>query len=145
MTQQNITLSGDRDLVAALKEFRDYLPKQALRSAVRKAAQQMAQYVALAAPKLTGRLARNIVVKTKATEKTIRGRVTVNTRGKKDDPENAFYWRFLEEGFHTRSGEYRKFPFIAPTFDAKNREAAQFVIDAVEEAIERAERKAKRA
>lgn len=139
-----INLTGDRDIVAAFKDLREYMPKNAIRSALRQASQMLAQYVALAAPKLTGNLARNIVVKTKKTASTIRSRVTVNTRGDVKGGQNAFYWRFLEEGFHTRSGEYKKYPFIAGVFDSKSREASQAVIDACEKAITRAEAKAKR-
>lgn len=139
-----ITLSGDRDLVAAMQDFREYLPKTALRQALRKAAELLTQFIALVAPKLTGRLARNIAVKVKQTAKTTRAGVIVNTRGKAGDENNAFYWRFLEEGFHTRSGEFKKYPFIHGVFDQKNREAAQLVLDSIEAALERAEKKAAR-
>lgn len=140
-----VTLKGDKDIVAAFRDLRDYLPNTALRTAVRLAAQLLAQFIALVAPKLTGRLVRNIVVRTHATAKTIRARVTVNTQGKRGDDSNAFYWRFLEEGFHTRKGDFKQYPFVAGVFDSKSREAAQEVIDACGLAIDRAAAKAKRA
>jgi len=138
-----IKLSGDKNIRAAFADLRDYLPKQALRTAVQKAAQFLDGLIVLVAPKLTGRLARNIEVHTHKGPSTIRARVTVNTVGKAGDPHNAFYWRFLEEGFHTKKGDFRKFPFIANVFDSKNREAAQMVVDSVDSAITRAEAKAK--
>lgn len=148
-----VTLSGDKDIKAAFADLRDYLPKNALRTAVLKAAQFLQGFIVLMAPKLAhstseraaGQLARNIEVHTHSGPETIRGRVTVNTVGKANDPENAFYWRFLEEGFHTKKGDFRRYPFIAPIFDSKNVEAAQIVVDSVDQAIDRAEKKAQRA
>jgi HK97 gp10 family phage protein len=146
MTDESwIRLEGDKDVRAAFRDLKDFLPKQALRTAVRKAAELLLDFIVLAAPKRTGRLARNIAVKTSRTDGTVHGRVIVNTRGKRGDPENAFYWRFLEKGWHTRAGGLHRFPFIAGAFEAKNREAAQEVINSVDDAIDRAERRAKRA
>jgi hypothetical protein len=139
-----IELRGHKDVRAAFQDLREYLPKQLERSAVREAARFMLGLIVLVAPKLTGRLARNIDLKTRRTAGTIRARVVVNTRGKAGDPENAFYWRFLEKGWHTASGRLLQFPFVAGVFQSKNREAAQKVIDAVEQAIDRAELLAKR-
>ena len=140
-----VKLSGDKDIKAAFADLRDYLPKQALRTAVLKAAQYLDAFIVLVAPKRTGKLARNIEVHTHSGPATIRGRVTVNTVGKAGDPQNAFYWRFLEEGFHTRRGDFRRYPFIANVFDSKNVQAAQIVVDSVDQAIDRAEKKAARA
>lgn len=137
-----VQLTGDKDIVAAFRDLRDYLPKT-LRSYVRAAAQFLQGFIVLVAPKLTGKLARNIDVGTHATDATMRARVIVHTEGKAEDPENAFYWRFLEEGFHTRKGDFRKYPFVAGVFDSKNQQAAQTVIDSIEKAIDRAELKAK--
>jgi len=142
-----ITLKGDKDVIAAFRDLRDYLPKTPLRTATRQAAQALAQQVALLAPKLTGKLAQNIVVRVRRTASTIRARVTVNTIGGKDNAQNAFYWRFLEEGFHVGHGKGRliKLPFVITAFTQLKERSAQQVIDAVGKAIERAERKAKRA
>jgi HK97 gp10 family phage protein len=144
MPDSAIRLRGDRDVIAAMRYLREYLPKTVLRQALRKAAQYLLGYVVLVAPKATGKLARNIVIKFKRTNKTLRAGVSVNTRGKADDPQNAFYWRFLEEGFHTRSGEYKQLPFIRGVFDHKSHEAAQMVSDSVEKTIATAERKFRR-
>lgn len=140
-----VKLSGDKDIVAAFADLRDYMPRSAMRTAVRKAAQYMAQFIALVAPKLTGRLASNIAVKTTQSAHTMRGRVVVNTAGKVGGSQNAWYWRFLELGFHTKSGAARRFPFVQGVVEAKTQAAAQVVIDACGAAIDRAERKAAKA
>jgi HK97 gp10 family phage protein len=142
----SIELKGNRDIVAAFRELRETLPKTPIRTSTRRAALMLTQFIALAAPKRTGKLARNIVVRVKATSKTIRARVVVNTKGKSDNPENAFYWRFLEKGFTSGRGHgpHVELPFIAPTVAAKQQAAAQMVIDEVEKAIDKAEARAKR-
>jgi HK97 gp10 family phage protein len=140
-----ITLQGHKDVRAAFQDLRDYLPKQAIRTAVRKAADLLAAFIEQSAPRRTGRLARNIEVKTRKTASTVRGRVIINTVGKSGGAENAFYWRFLEKGWHSRAGRFFRRPFVTGVFESKNREAAQEVINSVEQAIDRAERKAKRA
>lgn len=141
----SIQLSGARDVVAAFRDLREYLPKTPLRSAVHKAAQMLEGYIVLLAPKLTGKLARNIAVKVRRSKATVRGRVTINTEGDAKNTKNAFYWRFLEEGFQTRAGNFVKLPFIITAFNALKDKAAQSVVDAVDKAIQRAEKKAKRA
>lgn len=140
-----IKLEGNRDVITALRDLREYLPKTPMRTAVRKAAQDLMGYIALLAPKATGKLVRNIRVRTRYTKSTVRGRVTVNTKGDAKNPDNAFYWRFLEEGFtHWKSGKRIHMPFIVNAFNAMQRRSAQMVIDELEKAIKRAERKAKR-
>lgn len=139
-----INLTGARDAVAAFRDLRDYLPKTALRRAVRVAAQIILTVILQLVPVLSGRLRENIRIRTRVTRETVRARVTVNTRGKAGDQQNAFYWRFLELGFRTRSGEERRIPFVAVAFDQNKEKAGQEVIDETEKAIKRAERKAKR-
>lgn len=135
-----IKLTGTVDVIAAFRELREELPKNPMRRATRAAATYLAQFIALTAPKLTGRLARNIGVRVTATHDGItHGRVVVKTIGARGSPENAFYWRFLEEGWRTKRGQFRQFPFIRNVFDAKNREAAQIVIDECEAQVKKAQ------
>jgi len=139
-------LTGTQDVIAAFRELREELPKEPLRTPLRKAATLLAQYIALVAPKLTGRLARNISVKTsRDSNHTLHGRVVVNQKGGRDSPDNAFYWRFLEEGWQTRNGVLHKFPFIRGVVDAKGRAAAQLVIDACEKQVDKAQKRIARA
>jgi len=147
-----IRLEGDTNVAAAFADLRYYLPKFAMRAAVRKAAQFLEEFVREAAPVATGRsvavrlpgqLRSNIDVKAKGTTQTQRARVVVSTIGSANNPRNSFYWRFLEEGFHTRSGEARKFPFIAAVVERQGQYAAQVLVDACDAAIKRAESKAR--
>lgn len=140
-----VRLSGDRDVVAAFKELREYVTKNAVRRAVRESAKIMLASIVSKAPELTGRLKRLIKLRTRVTRETVRARVTVDTRGAAGDSQNAFYWRFLELGFRTRSGEKRRVPFVSVAFDEHKQAAGQNVVDEMEKAIKRAERRAKRA
>ena len=140
-----IRLEGDRDLIAALNDLKEFLSKNALRRAVRQGAKVLLEAILQRAPMRTGKLKENIGLRVRVTRKTIRARVTVNRKGKENDPKNAFYYRFLEKGFTTRGGEKRVFPFIEPAVMSKMREASQQVIIEVEKAIKRAEKKARKA
>lgn len=138
-----VTLKGNKDIVAAFKDLVDYLPKQALRTSVRKAAQMMYDAVAPHVPRLTGRLLRNITVKTKKTAQTIRARLIVRTAGGRGSPNDAFYWSFLERGWTTRNGVRHQEPFASMAIESAQNAAAQVVIDSTEAAIDRAEKKAR--
>lgn len=140
-----IKLTGDVDVIAAFRELRKELPKNPLRRATRAAAQYLAQFIALAAPKLTGRLARNIVVRGSSSKGVTHGKVVINTAGPRGAEGNAFYWRFLEEGWHTKSGAFHQFPFIRSVFDSKSHQAAQKVIDECEVQIAKAQARIERA
>lgn len=137
-------LHGARDIVAAWKDLRDYVSKTALRRAVREAAKIMLSLIHDLAPFRTGRLKSNISIRTRVTRETIRARVTINTRGKANDPKNAFYWRFLEQGWKTAKGAIKRFPFVSVAFEGRKQQSAQQVVDEMDKAIKRAERKAKR-
>lgn len=139
-----VELKGARETVSAFKQLREFISKGALRKSVREAARLMFDAIMPRVPVLTGRLMDNIRIRLKVTRETIRARVTVNTQGKAGDSRNAFYWRFLELGFRTRSGEERRIPFVSVAFDQTQQEAAQQVIDEVELAIKKAEAKARR-
>jgi HK97 gp10 family phage protein len=138
-----LKLTGHREIVAALKELRDELPRNYLRSALRKAATRMQKVIISFAPRRTLTLVNAIGLRTRSGA-VPRAQVTVNTAGKRGDRENAFYWRFLEKGWHSRAGIPYKRPFVAPAVETEAQDAAQTVIDAVEAAIARAESRAKR-
>jgi HK97 gp10 family phage protein len=140
-----IKLSGATDIVAAFKDLREYVAKNALRRAVRESSKIMLESILQRVHVLTGRLRDNIRIRTRVTRETVRARVTVNTQGKAGSEKNAFYWRFLELGFRTRSGETRRYPFVSVAFDANKAAAGQNVVDEMGKAIKRAEAKAKRA
>lgn len=137
-----VNLIGHKDVVAAFQELQDELPKGWLRGSVKAGANLLLGIIVAAAPRLTGKLARNIVVRTRETDRTIRARVTVNEVGKADNPQNAFYWRFLEKGWHDRAGGAHREEFIEPAVEAHEKAAAQLVIDSVGAAIDKAEKRA---
>jgi HK97 gp10 family phage protein len=134
-----LQLKGNRELVAALRELRDQLPKNVIRAALRSSADRMRKVIITFAPRRTGALVNAIGIKTSSSGGVARARVTINTAGKRGDPENAFYWRFLELGFHDRAGIPHRFQFIQPAFETEANDAAQNVIDALEKAIAKAE------
>ncbi|CDG20586.1 Gp10 [Xenorhabdus poinarii G6] len=99
------------------------------------------------APKRTGKLKRNIMAanRKKQRDGTVSAGVYVrgsnksgtnsDTRMKKNDPRNAYYWRFLEKGTSKMAAK----PFIDPAFDAKADEAAeaafQVALNAIDEVL----------
>lgn len=154
-------LDGTRDLVAALKELRGDLSPRYMRAAVRKAAKVMETLIKAGAPSDTGKLRSLIKVRTKRTRQTVRARVVVPTIGKGDDPQNAFYWRFVEKGHRVgnkRSGRLVRLdrassrgaaslgvvdpqPFVEPVVRTWTRYGVQIAFDALEKAIDRAARR----
>lgn len=136
-------LTGDKDIIAAFKELRDYIPNTALRNSMRQGANLLYSALLQAVPYRTGKLARNLIVRTQQSGNFVRARVTVNKIGKADNALNAFYWRFLEKGWHDRGGKEHREEFIEPTVDAQSQAAAQLVIDSIGAALDRAAGRAK--
>jgi HK97 gp10 family phage protein len=146
MADQVITakLVGRDDVVAAFKELQEDLPKSWLRNSMRAGVQLIYSAILRYVPYRTGKLARNISVRTQQSGDWLRARVTVNTFGKASDPANAFYWRFLEKGWHDRGGAAHREEFAQPAIQAHQQEAAQLVIDSVGAALAKAEARAAR-
>lgn len=138
-----IKLHGDRDLVDGFRELRAYVPK-ALAKSVREAAKIFLARILERVRIRTGRLLKNISIKIRRTKGTVRARVVVNTKGKEGDPQNAFYWRFLEKGFRTRDGRVIKYPFVEQPFEANKQQAAQQVVTEMDKALKRTERRVRR-
>jgi len=138
-----VQLVGHQDVVDALNNLRDELPRSWLKNALKDGAQFLYEALLRYVPYKTGKLARNISVRTQQAGDWMRARVTVNTIGKADDPANAFYWRFLEKGWHDRAGRAHVEEFLKSPIEAHEQRAAQMVIDAVGAAIDEAEAKAR--
>lgn len=120
----DITCNG-ADLNAALKEFREDVAYRVVRSALRKVAANASGVLKDAAPRLTGRLVQNIALRTRFARGRgiLKADVVVNTSGKRGDPGNAFYWKFVERGHKTRPSKPGKQqhevpanPFVANTW-----------------------------
>lgn len=112
---QTIKIEGMDDLTLKLKSFPGNVQKKALVSGLRKAAWVIARDARRRAPKLTGKLRRNILVrKLKRDKKNVTVQVFVRQKGDKDGPKNAFYWTYIEFG---KSNQAAK-PFLRPAFEA---------------------------
>lgn len=138
-----IKLQGDKDIIAALRELRDDLPKNVIRAALRNSADRMRRVIIAFAPKRTFNLVNALSVKASGSPLNARARVIVNTAGKRGDSGNAFYWRFLEKGWHDRAGVPHRIEFVRPAFETEANDAAQNVFTALEKSIAKAERRAK--
>lgn len=98
---EGITWNGE-DLERALKEFEDKVTKRLLRKALRQAANDGTSLLKAAAPAKTGRLKANIAARTTSHHGQLSAEVVIFKKGKRSDPRNAFYWRFVAFGHRTR-------------------------------------------
>jgi HK97 gp10 family phage protein len=150
-----IQLHGGKEAIAAFEELHDYVRGNPFLQAVRSSARMLLQAIYQRAPQGSGRdphigrLISNLRIATSRRGGIARGRVVVNTVGKTDDKNNAFYWKFVEYGHRTRNGGGRGFvppqPFVTPAFEATRNAAAQNVIDEFARAMDRAASRAQRA
>lgn len=145
MAKQGVTiqLRGGKEVLAAFRELRDELPKNALRSAFRSSGERMRRVIIGFAPHRTGRLVQALGLQSYSRGGSVGARVTISTAGKRDDPENAFYWRFLEFGWHDRAGVPHRMEFVRPAFETEASDAAQNVINALSAKIDQVESKAR--
>lgn len=105
-----------------------------LRQATRAAAVVIRDEARARAPRRTGKLARNIVaVSGRAQNGDVVSGVNIRTKGKASNPNNAFYWRFVELGTSRMAAH----PFVRPAFDAKEQAAADAAFAKANEAIDK--------
>jgi HK97 gp10 family phage protein len=128
-----VKLTGTLDVIHAFEEFRKELPKNPMRKAVRAAADILTRAISAVTPVRTGRLLGNIRTSVSTAKGVTRGRVVINNA--------AFYWRFLELGWRTKSGGFHRFPFATPAIHAHEQEAAQKVIDECEAQVRKVQQK----
>lgn len=143
MITTDLDFSGLADLSRDLEILSKAESRQVLRRAVRAGAELVAEEVANTAPVQTGKLKRNIVVLfgkgaqgTAVAGVHIRG-VNPDTgnsdnKMKAASPNNAFYWRFLEEGTSKMSAK----PFVRPAFDSKQEEASKAAFEEMLKALD---------
>ncbi|WP_447871161.1 HK97-gp10 family putative phage morphogenesis protein [Serratia fonticola] len=143
MISGNLDFSGLLDISKDLELLSKAENRNVLRQATRAGANVLRDEVKARAPKKTGKLARNVVaVNMRAKDGGavagvhIRGRNprTGNSDNsmKASNPKNAFYWRFIELG----TSKMAAVPFIRPSYDAKESEAAEAVFAKANEAID---------
>lgn len=144
MVDMHIDFGGFLDISKDLELLSKAESNKVLRQATYGAASVLRDEARAKAPKRTGKLARNIVASSQRIRKQGEVSAGVYVRGsnkdgtnsdnkmKADDPRNAHYWRFLEEG----TSKMPPHPFIRPAFDSKGDEAAEFAISKLNQAID---------
>ncbi|WP_339935160.1 HK97-gp10 family putative phage morphogenesis protein [Vreelandella glaciei] len=87
------------------------------------------------APKLSGKLSKNIIAVTAKVSENSRATAGVRVReeGKANNPRNAFYWRFKELG----TSKMPATPFIRPAFDATEQQAGDAAVNKILEALDK--------
>lgn len=87
------------------------------------------------APKRRGKLSKNIVAVTARVSENNRATAGVRVReeGKASDPNNAFYWKFIELG----TSKLPAVPFIGPAFDSTEQQAGDAAVAKVLEALDK--------
>ena len=145
MADMGLDLSGFAELSRDLELLSRAENTRVLREATKAAADMLRDEVRQSAPRRTGRLVRNIVTggqRSKGRNEVaagvyVRGTNAAGTNSdsemKTDDPRNAFYWRFLENGTSKMAPQ----PFIRPTFDSKADEAADLALSKLSQAIDK--------
>jgi HK97 gp10 family phage protein len=139
----NLDFSGLNDIARELELLSKAESKQVLRRSVRAGAEIIQQEVADTAPEKTGKLKRNIVVLfgKGAPGEAVAGihiRGTNPDTGNSDNkmkassPNNAFYWRYQENG----TSKMPAHPFVRPAYDKKQEEAAKAAFDELNKAID---------
>lgn len=132
----SIRIEGLRELEIRLKQLPQRVAAKALYSALMAGAEVIRKDAVNRAPEDTGKLKRNIV---KRREKTLPGLsanvvVGVRKKGKRNNPQNAFYWRFFEFGTSRRPAR----PFLRPAFEAQKEEAVARIAGKLRQRIEQA-------
>jgi HK97 gp10 family phage protein len=147
MVEEEVTITGLKELQTALRQLPKELQGKVLTAALRDGARIVINDAKVRAPKATephfvgkgkelvqpGNIARNIMVrKVKDTDNT--ATVSVGIRAKGKAGKNAFYWRFLEFGTKFISAR----PFMRPAFESKKHEVAEAIKTALRKRIDAA-------
>jgi HK97 gp10 family phage protein len=129
----HIQITGLSDLEKNLEQFSDRIAKNILRGAVSAGAAVIRNEARLKAPKDTGEMARDIMIK-RARDSRGSGLITYHVfvrtgkksrlAGKKRNVNrDSFYWRFVEFGTAKMSAK----PFMRPAFDTAKERAVQAI------------------
>ncbi|NIF20581.1 HK97-gp10 family putative phage morphogenesis protein [Candidatus Pantoea multigeneris] len=134
-----LDLSADLDVLSKAEN------NKVVRDMTRAAATVFKDEVIERAPELTGKLKKNVVV---MTQRDRNGNITsgVHIRGtnpetgnsdnkmKADNPNNAYYWRFVELG----TSRLPATPFVRPAYEAKQDDATKAAFERANQAIDEA-------
>ncbi|MCG3461067.1 HK97 gp10 family phage protein [Xenorhabdus bovienii] len=143
MIVTDLDFSGLQEIARDLELLSKAENTQVLRQATYAGATVLRDEARQKAPKRTGKLARNIVASNQKIRKGeaaagvyVRGANANGTNSDKsmkaNDPRNAYYWRFLENGTSKMAAQ----PFIRPAFDNKSDAAAEFAMKRLNQAID---------
>ncbi|WP_413496346.1 HK97-gp10 family putative phage morphogenesis protein [Morganella psychrotolerans] len=145
MVDMGLDFSGLAALARDLESLSKAENTRVLREATGAAAVMLRDEVRQSAPRRTGKLVRNIVAGGQRSRNNsevvsgvyVRGTNASGTNSdnsmKANDPRNAYYWRFLENGTSKMAPQ----PFIRPAFDSKADEAADLAMSKLSQAIDK--------
>lgn len=144
MLSTQLDWGGLQELSKELELLSKAENRKVLNKATRAAAAAITSEAKKRAPVKTGKLKRNIVtlsVKSRHPQEAASG---VHVRGrnprtgnsdnsmKASNPNNSFYWRFLENGTSKMAPQ----PFIRPAYDAKQAQLESIIKDTLNKAID---------
>ncbi len=135
----NITMNGAQ-IVQELCAFKEDIAVRTVKNSTRRIGAALLKQLKANTPTLTGNILRNLGVRAKYVKSRgiVAAKVIVNTRGKKGDPKNAFYWRFVEFGHKSRSGgNVAGVEFVQNTFGAMQSQIQSMFYADLEKAIQR--------
>ena len=130
---ETIEVKGIDEVKKSLFQYSEKLGKKVIRDALGKGIQLIARQARKNAPKDTGRLRKNIISRNSKLARR-RGQIgkfaTIRTKGKKDSQKNAFYGRFVHDGYKPRgfSRPVQGRPFMRQAFNQQKLQATQLAI-----------------
>lgn len=136
MIKTNLDFSDLKSFASDLQALSKVENRRVLNAATRAGAAIITKEAKKRAPVKTGKLKRNIVTLSAKGQGAYSAVSGVHIRGrnprtgnsdntmKKDNPNNAYYWRFIEMGTSKKPAS----PFIRPAFESRLNEAEEAVI-----------------
>ena len=126
MASTSVRIEGLTELKRAFGGLKKSARGRILRASVGAGARVVRDEAASRAPQDTGKLKANIIATRRRASESHdeEWAVTVRTKGKGDDPKNAFYWKFLEFG----TAKLAARPFLTPAFEAAKQSALQAIV-----------------
>lgn len=146
MSEFEIKITGLKEVQRSLYAYSQQLGDRVVRNALREGAKVVQKQARANAPKRTGTLRRNIVIKNSRINngkrnETIGVYLTVN-KSKKGARNDAFYGRFVEDGYISRGGNrIEGVRFMGRAFDSGKSSAVNQIIRAIEVGAEIVKRK----
>lgn len=139
-----MNLTGFKELAKALRELGPRVAKNTLRRSVAAGATIIKTEARARAPKDTGEMAKDIMVKR---ERDTRGEMAATysvfvRSGKKSRlagkgrnvQKDSYYWKFVEFGTSKMAAK----PFLRPSFESKKEEAVKVIGEKLDEGIQKA-------